>query len=315
MFDKIARDRYRAQLLRARVAIPRLLDLFAKYDLHATWATVGLLFCENKEELLCTLPTKKPAYANRAFSPYEHLETIGRDEDDDPLHYAPSLIRRIASYPHQEIGTHTFSHYYCLERGQGIEAFSDDLRAAQHIAARHGYHPTSLVFPRNQVNPRYLAAAAALGITTYRGNPDAWVYRGCSEERESLIRRGVRLADAYLNVFGHNTNPLAAPAMTEPVNVPASRFLRLYSPRLNALTPLHLRRLLADMTHAARTNTVYHLWWHPEGLGCHLPQNLAFLSAILDHFAILRADYGMTSLTMHEVARGLGPCQGAPIRR
>ena len=73
-------------------------------------------------------PAKKPLYFNQNLSPYPHLSHIGRDEQEDPFHFAPSLIKLIASSPHQEVASHTFSHYYCLERGQDIETF----RARSH---------------------------------------------------------------------------------------------------------------------------------------------------------------------------------------
>ena len=42
-----------------RKSIPMVLDLFKKYEIHATWATVGILFAKNKSQLLKNLPSKK----------------------------------------------------------------------------------------------------------------------------------------------------------------------------------------------------------------------------------------------------------------
>jgi hypothetical protein len=41
---------YHANLLGARKAIPRLLELFEHYGISATWAIVGFLFAESREE-------------------------------------------------------------------------------------------------------------------------------------------------------------------------------------------------------------------------------------------------------------------------
>lgn len=35
-----------------RKSIPKVLSLFEKFDVHATWATVGFLFGKNREQLL-----------------------------------------------------------------------------------------------------------------------------------------------------------------------------------------------------------------------------------------------------------------------
>src|SRR5690242_8377651 len=77
------RSPYRANLLGAREAIPRMLDLFAEYDVAATWATVGFLFAESGDELKAMSPVNRPAYRSAKLSPYE--EPVGRDERDDPL--------------------------------------------------------------------------------------------------------------------------------------------------------------------------------------------------------------------------------------
>jgi len=54
--DHADRKTYGANVLGAREAIPRMLDLFAESGVRAIWATVGFLFCETKEELLSSLP-------------------------------------------------------------------------------------------------------------------------------------------------------------------------------------------------------------------------------------------------------------------
>ncbi|MGI9421325.1 MAG: hypothetical protein ACR2RA_26145, partial [Geminicoccaceae bacterium] len=116
-------DACKTRLCGTREAIPRMLDQFAHHHVHATWATVGFLFFDEKDELLAHLPSLKPSYQNQHLSPYRHLESIGPNEKKDPYHYGRSLLRRIGACPGQEIGTHTFSHYYCLEEGQTIDEF------------------------------------------------------------------------------------------------------------------------------------------------------------------------------------------------
>ena len=104
---------YRENLLGAREAIPRMLDLFEEFGVAATWATVGFLFAKNRREREEFSPSIRPQYKNPKLDAY--AETTGDNEDDDPIHYASSLIARIAKTPKQEIATHTFSHYYCQE--------------------------------------------------------------------------------------------------------------------------------------------------------------------------------------------------------
>ena len=300
--DQRTLDQYRRNLEGVRRAVPALLDLFRRYRIRGTWATVGMAFFDNREQLLVGLPERRPAYADPKLSPYPELETIGMDESSDPYHYAASLLRLIAACPGQEIGTHTFSHYCCLEPGQDLAAFGEDLAAAQRAAARLNLRLQSLVFPRNQYSRPYLEVCREMGIRAYRGNEASWLYRPSRGDEHTPGRRLLRKLDAYLPLSSHTCSSLREVALKNPCNIPSSRFLRPYSPALAWLEPLRLRRIVSGLTHAARRGLIYHLWWHPENFGTHTEKNLAFLERVLRAFARLRAQYGMESLNMGEVA-------------
>jgi peptidoglycan/xylan/chitin deacetylase (PgdA/CDA1 family) len=292
---------YGDNILGARAAIPRLLDLFACYEICCTWATVGFLFFEDKEELLCHLPDERPNYANPALSPYRLIPDIGPDERADPYHYGLSLVRLIKSCPGQEIGTHTFSHYYCLEKGPTLESFRADLQAAQRAAERLGLTVRSLVFPRNQTSAPHLRICRGLGIEAYRGNEFSWIYGARSREAETLLRRGARLADSYVPITGPNgVRPMWD--ASEMINIPSSRFLRPVSRQGRGLEEIRLRRIKNGMTHAASMGQVYHLWFHPHNFGADTDANLSFLESILEHFRRLREDHGMRSRSMGQIA-------------
>jgi len=299
-------ESYKPNLLGERRAVPAMLELFSEFGVHATWATVGFLFHKTRDELLAALPPLRPAYTDHNLSPYEHLDEVGTDEYTDPYHYAPSLIKSIAAIEHQEIGTHTYSHYYCLEDGQSVETFEADLRAARRTAEQSGVRLESLVFPRNQFNLPYIRVCSNLGIKAYRGNEASWIYRAVDEEtKQSPVRRLLRLADSYCNLSGHNCHSLERVRRSFPFDMPSSRFLRPYSKRLSFLDGLRLRRITSGLTHAARGNLIYHLWWHPHNFGVSLKENLAFLRKVFEHFATLQREHGMESLTMGELAHRL----------
>lgn len=297
-----AEGSYKQNLLGERVAAVRMLEIFSEYDLAATWATVGFLFAETREELEHFSPKIKPTYDDPSLSPYD--EPIGEDEKRDPLHYAPSLIKEILKRPGQEIGTHTFSHYYCLERGQTEEAFRADLKSAFEIAKQYGVQPASIVFPRNQYNPHYTRAMLEAGIICYRGNEQSWMYQDVTGAAQPPHIRMGRLTDSYLNISGDNLTDWAN--VVEPsgiCNVPSSRFLRPHLPKLRHLENLRLKRVLNAMRKAAKERKILHLWTHAHNFGVNMETNLAFLRAICDEFRHLQNQYGLRSLTMGEVAQ------------
>lgn len=296
--DHSDRHSYGGNVLGAREAIPRMLEMFAENRIRATWATVGFLFCETKEELLGSLPELRPAYRDRRLSNYSYLDEVGEDERSDPYYFAASLVRRICQTPGQEIGTHTLSHFYCLEEGQSAEAFRADLSAAIKIAQRQGITLKSIVFPRNQFSEASLAICREQGLTHFRGNPNGWAYRAVRTEEQTKPRRALRLVDAYTGLLG--AQDFSARNHAGLVDVPASRFLRPCAGKLAPLHPLHLATIKRGMTTAAKEGKGYHLWWHPHNFGREMEANLRGLSEILNHYRQLRDRFGMVSSAMED---------------
>lgn len=175
MRDIVTIEEYKEQLLGARKAIPGMLDLFKSNQAHATWATVGLLFFDDSRQLKQNLPVETPNYTNKDLSPYHYIQDKKMLESD--YHFAPELIDLIKNTTGQEIGTHTFSHYYCGEEGQTLNDFKIDIEAALKIAKQKGIDIKSLIFPRNQWEKGYLPLLDQLGIQSFRGNQSNWMYQ------------------------------------------------------------------------------------------------------------------------------------------
>ncbi len=301
--DHATRASYGAHVLGARRAIPQILERFAQHGTRATWATVGLLFAANRDELMAALPPEdlRPRYDNPALSSYAYLDEIGTNEASDPMVYGAALLDQIAACPGQEIATHTLSHFYCLEPGATVQAFDADLAAACALAAARGITLRSIVFPRNQYATAHLEAAQRHGLTHYRGNPPSWAYRPGAGRAQHLPRRALRLLDAHTGVLGSH---LYTPGGD---NVPASHFLRPCAGRLAPLHPRHLGVIERAMTRAAQQGKGFHLWWHPHNFGAETEANLAALDRLLTHFNRLQGDYGMVSRSMGD--------SGQPLRQ
>lgn len=293
-------ESYHENLKNTPEVIRKTLKLFREENIHATWATVGMLFCKDKRELLeYVAPDKQPVYSNQRLSNYIVAKGAGQSEMDDPFHYGNSLIKEIIDTPGQELSTHTFSHFYCLEQGQTTADFFYDLSAARSITEREGVIPKSIVFPRNQYNGDYLEVCKKMGIRSYRGNFPYWVYNAESKSAESRWKKIVRLADAYLPISGKRyVRPIVEKEM---MNIPASSFLRPYNNKLSPLEPLKIARIKREMEAAAKNKACYHLWWHPHNFGKDMDKNFDNLISILNHFAVLSNRYEMVSLNMNEV--------------
>lgn len=250
--DKRTIENYGSNIMAVRDIIPRLLSMFQYHDIRATFATVGFLFFDSKKELMLNLPQQKPSYTNSGLSPFKYIDQIGESEDADKYHYAKSLIELIKREKIHEIASHTFSHYYCLEEGQTVQQFENDLWCAKTVVESDGFNLESLVFPRNQFNSDYLNVLKKMGFKSYRGNEHSWIYDPRKGEDESTLRRMFRLMDSYINLTGNHCFPYESIKIDGLYNIPASRFLRPYSPKLKHLESLRISRIKKAMTDAAK---------------------------------------------------------------
>ncbi len=299
VWDVTTIEKYGKNILGVKQAIPAMLKIFDEYNIKATFATVGFLFAKNKTELYSYFPNTKPNYTQENYNVYKNgLTNIGNDETEDSYHFGYNLLEQIKEANH-EIGSHTFSHYYCLEDGQTKVEFDADLKAAIKIAEDKNIGISSIVFPRNQINKKFLTVLQENGIKTYRGNPTSWIYKPRKFGDENLFIRLCRLIDAYLPIFGYNTFQIDK-TEAYPINIPGSRFLKPYNKRLSFLEKMKIKRILKEMTIAAKRKELYHLWWHPHNFGTSLNENMKGLKIILEHFQTLQKEYGFTNKTMSQ---------------
>ena len=302
MLDVFTLEQYQDNVLGGRKAIGALLELFQKYGIHATWAAVGFLFGENYEDLKQYFPEEslRPSYDDPQLDPYAWFERIGNREEEAPCFYGPSLIRQVAACPGQEIGSHTFCHYYCREKGQTTQQFEADMKAAKAIGKAKGYDITSVILPRNQCAPEYTEVLQKLGFTAYRDLENDWVHRKVPVR---ILERACILLDAYLPMTVGGYVPKQENGIW---NLTGSKMYRPIMKPLRFLERVKLMRIKGQMRYAAKHGLTYHLWWHPHNLGLDTPAHLAQLEEIFAYYRKLEEKYGMESLNMREAAQRNG---------
>lgn len=298
MQDVTTLEEYKDHILGARnVAIPRLLKTFKKNGVHATWATVGFMFADSFNELKKYFPSEDlmPKYKIPERSAYRCFKDIGTNEEEAPCFYAPKLIKKISECEGQEIGCHTFSHYYCKEEGQTIEQFKADIKAARKIAEDKGYNLTSLVLPRNQCTDEYAKELKDLGITAFRPEERDWIHDNITF---NPLLRILRLSDVYLPLTGKGGY-----IPKKENGVYALTGSRMYKPFLKPLCSLEwlkVIRIKGQMKNAAKKGLVFHFWWHPHNIGVKTDFHFKQLDSIFAYYKKLNEKYGMQSLNMSE---------------
>ena len=306
VLDRTSLSAYLKNIEGVQQVIPKLLHTFNDFDVNATFSTVGLLFLNDQAAFNHHIPEQIPQYNNKRLSPFEVKDEERLEFLANPQYcYAPHLVHEIQKYPKQEIGTHTYCHYYCLESKQTVDQFRIDLKKAIEVAQQFDIEITSLVFPRNQFKDEYLSVCKELGIICVRGNESSWLYEARNKSNESQFRRALRLIDAYFNISGHHCYTDQNLKNGHLINIPSSRFLRPHSTKLKAFDLLRLARIKSGMTHAAKNNKTYHLWWHPHNFGIYQDANFSFLKKILEHYRVLHDRYNFASYTMSDLAKRL----------
>ena len=235
--------------------------LFEERGIRSTWATVGFLFVSTGAELAASLPSIRPSYDDERFDPYR--QAVGVDEEHGPR--APGRITRppAGPLPGQEVASHTFSHYYCLEDGQVEAEFRADLAAARSVAAAGGLDVTSLVLRATSGTPG-MRGGGRRRVHLLPGPPAVTWAPGPGQRGPGPGGRAARLVDSYVGTSPPPTFAWDGLVRQDGLcDVPASAFLRPYTPGRRRLDPLRLRRLTSGMRDAARRRRIFHLWWHP----------------------------------------------------
>lgn len=278
-----------------------MLDKFGESGIQATWATVGMLFAENEEEWRAYSPEYLPSYRDKKYSAYEFVKTHGLRPD---VHFAPKIIQKIIDTPGQELGSHSFAHYYTLMRGQSPEQFREDLKATQKISLeKFRIELKSLVFPRNHLNELYLGICLEEGYEFVRGNPRNWFWQ--ETQHEKFSKKLFRSADCFFPI-GERTSfgiEEIEEIEREPLIIPASRILRPFSKSNGFMNSTRLSRIKKEMQKAAQLGEVYHLWWHPHNFGNDPVGSLKELNQVISWFTSLKNEFGMESLSMEGIGK------------
>lgn len=299
--DKIElSERVKQQLINSRNIIPEKLKLFETAGIHATWATVGLLFNHTPKEYLEDRSQMDFVRRSKHLTKCNDFAEVSHEENSK-FYFASDLIKQIMGVKGQEIGTHTYSHFCYFENGADAAGFRADLIEAKKMAAKWDINLRSMVFPRNQYDDKCLDICAEEGIKTVRTNPPDWYWT--PDTKGNLVRKLFRTGDAYMPLGRskvYKNEELQPQTARLPVCLPASRLYRKWDDAYPFLNTIKLNRIKDEMTNAAITNGFYHLWWHPENFGDDPEECLSELKEIAEHFLLLKDKYGFTSLNMIE---------------
>ncbi|WP_336001807.1 hypothetical protein [Halorientalis halophila] len=293
-FDTVGVVAHERAYTRTREVVDRLCNLFAKYEIPATWALVAHLLddCSATAQVHADMIDPQFEWVGdwKAALPCQ----TGVDRD---LWYAPDVLETIQGCStDQEIGLHGYSHMVLDENECNRDAAEREIESALSVAREAGLSPDSFVYPRNRVG--YRSVLADNGIETYRSPDLQWYERA---RLPTAVRKGLRFATE----FRMATPPVGAPRPIDGlVAVPGSQVFRpyhggwQYTPDRSQVT-----RAKKGIDRAAETGEIFHLWFHPFNLALESDRLLTALEDVLTYAASERAAERIEVLPLGEIAR------------
>lgn len=280
-----------------RSCITRLLALFEKYQIHATWAVVGHLFLDHCEPVN---GIKHPEIIRPKYSWFPDdwfLPDPCSNFEYAPFWYGRDIVQQILDCKvKQEIGCHSFSHISAKDPGCSRACFDSEISACQAEAKKLGITLESFVYPGNKIN--YLNVLSEHGFLTYRGfAPDNW-------NRWPRI-----LTKLYfqLRYFYPIPPPLVLPIEENGIwNLPMSYYYPTTYPWKRLVQGMsRVYTVKQSLKRAAKKRRMFHLWFHPFELARNPDKIFREMESIFVTVCSLREKGLLENPTMRELAHTL----------
>lgn len=287
-------EAFKHRVSKNQIVIPALLDLFRKYHLKATWGIVGGMFYKDSEDFNSHL-TCDIVYPDWNLSIKQFVKEISGDVFHE-FYSFKNLVQKVIEDGHQEIGSHTFSHYYSNEKGASPELLQQELELSSNLFKQFALDVRTIIFPRNQFKDSDIDVLIKKGYTIVRGQPSNYKLTKCTK-----LNKVLNFVDCYVPLFNRNYS-LEEIKYKGICNVKATMLYRTWFSRLSLFEKLKIWRIKLAMTDAAKNNKCFHLWFHPHNMATNIDFNFYALESILSHYIFLKNKYGFKNKTMGELA-------------
>ncbi|MCI0619606.1 polysaccharide deacetylase family protein [Candidatus Wolfebacteria bacterium] len=242
----------------------RLIELFERYRIPATWAIVG------------------------------HLLEPRHEGDADPAWFdQDNLIERIAASPvGHEIGCHSYTHIVYDGTVTARTEVERDMQEAHRVHIARGFPFHSFVFPRNREG--YHAILKQHGIICFRGSRRVWY--GLLPHTLRPLGRGIDywLPTTHVSVPRRHTSGL--------VNIPES-LLFVSRKGVQRMLPARqaYRKVVWCLNRAVKQRRVFHLWFHPSNFSYDTDTQFVIFERVLAYAAELQKEGRLACMTMGAV--------------
>ena len=292
--DKKLSNEDKTRIKKEKEIVERLINLFEKYEIVATWAIVGHLLesnCKNKESVFHP-EYQRPILKNSKIDWF--FQYPFEEETKDSLWYdSNNLISKIQkSFIKHEIGSHSYAHIMYDENIVNEKNIESDLLNMRRVHDTKGLSRKSFVFPRNIEG--FHSLLKKHGVKNYRGNSKKWY----------LILPGVFRKLGHFVDFFIPLTPTSLPEVHKSGLVNVKDSMLLFGRNgLRRIIPssLILWKAKRGIKKAAKRKEVFHLWFHPSNFSYHTEEQFYILENILKEVEQRVKAGEIENLTMGEV--------------
>lgn len=277
-FDHNGHIVYKDAYEKYRLIVARLLELFAKHQVPATWAVVGHLFLDSCKTQNGQLHPDivRPRY--HWFKKDWFSLDPGSDISKDKFWYGSDIVKMIKfAEPQQEIASHSFCHLVFSDPGCSKEAADSDVAKCIELAKMKGVDLKSFIFPRN--SPGHLDILSKYGFRVFRGQGD----RYCSLRLPRIIEKIYFLLDDMIST----TPPVVLPKAISNhglIEVPASMLFRFAFGKSRFIPEgVRFSKAKKGIDAAIKRRKIFHLWFHPSSFAWKTPLMFFEFEKILEY--------------------------------
>jgi Polysaccharide deacetylase len=247
----------------------RLIELFDRYRVPATWAVVAALL--------------------------DQASSRGRP-GSQACWYAPDIVERLQdSTAGHETGSHSGRHIYYDTAS--VTETREDIEFAKATHRAHGLAFDSFVFPRGAAGHFDVVAGAGLKVCNY--SDAGWV-----DGVRRFGKRAARIANLADKLLPIPPRPAAIERRGQLINVPKSMLLMgRNGVRRFVLPSVTHAKLRLGLRRAQETGGIFHLWFHPSNFYFRADEQFATLDWFLAHVADEAARGRIEIRTMGSYAR------------
>jgi len=291
--DSGIKEQYYPLFENAKIVIERLVELFDKYQIPATWGVVGRL-------------VESDPFVSKLENFYEKQTDELLYNDDKRNKPANSYLR----YPElldlltnakveHDIGSHSYAHIVFNNirtiKGCKKETATEDFIAAQKVFSNNGLSPKSFIYPLNAIGHTELLREN--GFTCYRGDTIS-----SFANYPAVLKKLLRQLELFFPICPETVE--TSIEANNLVCLPSSMHFKILHFGIKKYIPFSVieRKAVKGLNKAVDTQKCFHLWFHPFDFGWETQKHFDAFEKTLAHAATLREKGKLDIKTMAQIA-------------